>query len=213
LQHSPVSAASPQSGPTLADQKSVDILQSLRSTFAAKGFDGASMRDLAQAANMSVGNFYRYFPSKAAIIEALIDADMQRMGEDFAAALQTGNPLARLRSELRSRIADHQCGLDGCLWAEMHAVAHRKPEIGAIMGAMERRVTAHLVEVFALQTAMSPAAAHQAFAPQAALIITLFRSAAMIGDHSGQIKAELTDQIVTAIENTLDAIASYPKKV
>lgn len=45
------------------DQKVAEILSRLRDTFAEKGFDGASMQDLARAAGMSVGNFYRYFPS------------------------------------------------------------------------------------------------------------------------------------------------------
>ena len=54
------------------DHRSAEILASVRSAFAAKGFDGASMQDLARAAGMSVGNFYRYFPSKAAIVEDLV---------------------------------------------------------------------------------------------------------------------------------------------
>ena len=51
-----------------AEERSHEILASIRQAFAEKGFDGASMQDLARAAGMSVGNFYRYFPSKAAIV-------------------------------------------------------------------------------------------------------------------------------------------------
>ena len=135
-----------------AAPKSAEILHSLRSIFAEKGFDGASMQDLARAAGMSAGNFYRYFPSKAAIIEALISHDMKLMAQDFESALLSGDPMAEIRSQIRSRIHLHQCTLDGCLWAEINAVALRKPEIAEIIAKMEATVTDYLVKVYATRT-------------------------------------------------------------
>ena len=44
------------------DQKVAEILSRLRDAFAEKGFDGASMQDLARAAGISVGNFTAIFP-------------------------------------------------------------------------------------------------------------------------------------------------------
>ncbi len=41
-----------------------NILRSARDTFATKGFDGASIRDIAQAAGLSLSALYYYFPSK-----------------------------------------------------------------------------------------------------------------------------------------------------
>lgn len=38
------------------------------------------MQDLARAAGMSVGNFYRYFPSKAAIVQAMCGYDLAEIG-------------------------------------------------------------------------------------------------------------------------------------
>lgn len=194
------------------EQKMADILRSLRPTFAEKGFSAASMQDLARAAGMSAGNFYRYFPSKAAIIDGMIRADMQQMGQDFAAALQCDDPMTELRRELRHRIAIHQCNEDGCLWAEIHAVAMRSPEIAAIKHAMELQVTAYLVQLFATHTGTPPEQAADAFAPQAALIITLFRAAAMIGPPDTDLKIRLTDQIIAFIEQTLDDITSQARK-
>ncbi len=191
--------------------RSLEILGRLRSIFAKKGFDGASMQDLARAAGMSAGNFYRYFPSKAAIIDALIGADMDRLEQDFQAALQTRNPMATLRSQLRDSIRDHQCQ-DGCLWAEIHAAALRKPEVGAIIDEMERKVTRFLVQVFGRETGLPLDEAHIAFAPRAGLVISLFRSAAMIGPPSSAVKEQLTDQILMMIEKTLDEISSHRRK-
>ena len=195
------------------EQKTAEILASLRSTFAKKGFDGASMQDLARAAGMSAGNFYRYFPSKAAIIQALIAADMHHMGDDFETALQSRDPMADLRRKLRAKITQHQCSHDGCLWAEIHAVAMRKPDVAAILQNMEAQITAYLMQVFATHTGLTRDQAHAAFAPQAGLIITLFRAAAMIGSPSGPVQAEVTEQLIATIDTTLDAIASHAQKV
>ena len=66
------------------DQRIADILLRVRAAFIDKGFDGASMQDLARVAGMSVGNFYRYFPSKSAIVEKLISCDLDNMQAEFA---------------------------------------------------------------------------------------------------------------------------------
>lgn len=195
-----------------AAQKTAGILSSLRSTFAEKGFDGASMQDLARAAGMSASNFYRYFPSKAAIIEAMITADLDRMGQDLELALLTSDPLAEVRSQIRARINHHQCCQDGTLWAEIHAVSLRRPEIAQIMSGMENQVTALLVKVFSARTGLSSDTAAEVFASKASLIIALFRSAAMIGSPDSAVKAQLTEQIITVIERTLDDIASAARK-
>ena len=80
--------------PTL-DQKIADILVRVRSAFIEKGFDGASMQDLARAAGMSVGNFYRYFPSKSAIVEQLIAYDLDEMQAEFAQVIKSDHPIDR----------------------------------------------------------------------------------------------------------------------
>ena len=45
------------------DYRTESILEGAKRAFAEKGFDGASMQDIARAAGMRAGNFYRYFPS------------------------------------------------------------------------------------------------------------------------------------------------------
>ena len=93
-----------------ADARSVEILDRVRHAFAEKGFDGASMQDLARAAGMSVGNFYRYFPSKAAIVEGLIHRDLSEIEATFAAVmgltfLSTVPPTAGLVAKFRKALA------------------------------------------------------------------------------------------------------------
>ncbi|WP_309132943.1 TetR/AcrR family transcriptional regulator [Brevibacterium sp.] len=49
-----------------------NILRSARDTFATKGFDGASIRDIAQAAGLSLSALYYYFPSKQDALYELV---------------------------------------------------------------------------------------------------------------------------------------------
>jgi AcrR family transcriptional regulator len=51
---------------------------------AAVGFHGASMADIAKAAGLSVGQIYRYFENKEAIIAAIVAQDLAEMREKFA---------------------------------------------------------------------------------------------------------------------------------
>ena len=95
--------------PSHADIRSAEILASVRQAFVDKGFDGASMQDLARAAGMSVGNFYRYFASKSAIIQALILQDAAQIRNDFAAIINSVDPMATLRRAIHDRISSSAC--------------------------------------------------------------------------------------------------------
>jgi AcrR family transcriptional regulator len=54
------------------------ILKAACGVFVRDGFHSASMKDICAAAGMSPGSVYRYYPSKDALIEALIEADQAR---------------------------------------------------------------------------------------------------------------------------------------
>lgn len=155
-----------------ADQRQSDLLESVRGVFAAKGFDGASMQDLAQAAGMSAGNFYRYFPSKDAIIQAMVERDIAAMQAEFATILNSDDPAEALRRQLDAHLLTPPCD-DGPIWAEIVAAAGRRPELGAILERMEREIIANLVSVFARIAHMEITAASSCFHAHAALILTL----------------------------------------
>ena len=87
--------------PTTPDRRQTDILEAVHGTFVEKGFDGASMQDLARAAGMSVGNFYRYFESKDAIVEALIAYDIAPHRAGLRGDHRSDKPLDALRDTLR----------------------------------------------------------------------------------------------------------------
>lgn len=138
----------------LLDQRTGEILDRIKLVFARKGFEGASMQELAQAAQMSVGNFYRYFPSKDAIITALVERDLKDIRTEFETARQADDKVAAYLA-----LADgHMCCTtadEAALWAEIDAAAYRNPEIAAIRERLEATVRENIME--AMRSTEDPA--------------------------------------------------------
>jgi AcrR family transcriptional regulator len=192
--------------------KTGEILRAVRIAFVEKGFDGASMQDLARAAGMSVGNFYRYFPSKDAIITQMIALDMAEIETAFAHVLQSPLPMQTLRELIAQRLAQNQAQKSGELWAEIAAAAKRRPDIAACACEMEQSVAYHFSKVFAAQTGLSAADCAQKFAQQSAFIIMLIRAAAMIGPQNSAQSPDLTPLIMRTINDVLDEISRTGSK-
>ncbi len=188
--------------------RSSEILDSIRTIFVEKGFDGASMQDLARGAGMSVGNFYRYFPSKAAIVEALITRDLQEVEAQFAQIIASPDPAAGLREALHQRIAVEcrSCAEDGPLWAEITAAALRKPEIAVIARQMETRIMAMLTGVFAQALGLTNPEARQRFSPHVAMIMMLVKGSGARVPRDDIAEDQLTILVLRMLDQLLDEI-------
>jgi AcrR family transcriptional regulator len=195
-----------------ADLRSAMILASVHRAFMEKGFDGASMQDLAREAGMSVGNFYRYFPSKAAIVEAIITLDLQEMERDFSAIIGSANPMQSLRDTIKQHVEDSLCNGEGQLWAEITAAAMRKPDIAAIVGRMEIDITHYLTTVFSITSGLTLAQAAEKFSGHAALVVLLVKASAMQACATGSQRTDLTALVLRTINQTLDEIPQMTLK-
>lgn len=71
------------------DQQAHRILEAAKSCFLRAGFQGASMQHICAEAGMSPGALYRYFPSKEAIIAAIVEAD-RRSDAEILGSMGTG---------------------------------------------------------------------------------------------------------------------------
>ena len=131
-----------------ASQRALDILDQVKSVFALNGFDGTSMQDLARATQMSVGNFYRYFPSKDAIITALVKRDLEEIEAVFEAVQNASDPGAMFMTILRERIETLPFE-DAALWSEVQAASYRSPEIATLMRTMDDTVRCNVVRALA----------------------------------------------------------------
>lgn len=78
-------------------------MQAARSTFAAKGFDGASIRDIANAAGLNLSALYYYFDSKQAALFELIRQAYTEFNTAIEAALAAApdDPAARVATFVR----------------------------------------------------------------------------------------------------------------
>lgn len=61
------------------DEKREAIVEEAARLFAARGFDGASLADLAAACGISKSLFYHYYPSKEQILFAVMDGHMEAL--------------------------------------------------------------------------------------------------------------------------------------
>jgi len=59
------------------------LLGAALEVFAARGYAGATMGEIAAAAGISTGNVYRYFPGKAELFDAALPADFVRRFRDL----------------------------------------------------------------------------------------------------------------------------------
>ena len=205
------------SRPQNPSPRSDEILDMIRPTFAGKGFDGASMQDLARAAGMSVGNFYRYFPSKAAIVEAIVMRDMAHIEQDFSEVILAPAPLSELRLKLSQRLNDPNCAQDGVLWAEISAAALRKPEVAQIVAQMETMVLSYLLTVFVRVTGLQDVEVARKYAPHAGLVLMLVRGNAIQKEQETALGHNhktygLTALIERQIQSTLDEISNVSDK-
>ena len=191
--------------PTGADPRQSHLLDAVREAFVEKGFDGASMQDLARAAGISVGNFYRYFPSKDAIIEAIVMRDLADVQQEFATIIQSDDPLTTLRGVLYHHI-EGACGGDCPLMAEITAAARRKPQIGAVLRRLEDGIRGYLIAVFAAVTGLALDESARRYGGHAALIMMLVKANGMRVPAVDGNETDLNVQILRTINRALDEI-------
>ncbi|HEA15061.1 MAG TPA: TetR/AcrR family transcriptional regulator, partial [Pseudoalteromonas prydzensis] len=72
-----------QTDPAIAQARREQILTAAAECFRRKGYHGAGMAEISKTAGMSAGHIYNYFESKEAIIESIIEKDMEEMFSIF----------------------------------------------------------------------------------------------------------------------------------
>lgn len=201
LSHAPVRAHDGSDAAHRGDE----ILSHARAAFVEKGFDGASMQDLARAAGMSAGNFYRYFASKAAIVEALVARDLAEIEDAFQAIVASPDPLVALKQALRFEMGKHCEGRDDLLWAEIAAAATRKPEVAAILAKMEETITHRVAQVLGLAAGLPEDEALRRFGARARLIFLIMHGAMTAQMARTQPRdGELMELVLRTIDSVMD---------
>jgi len=114
------------------------------------GFHGASMAEIAKTARLSVGQIYRYFENKEAIIAALVARGVARQREKYDQALARAKDRDEVIAEqCRGAIEQLYDQPNAALMLEVHAEAARNPKVAEIVrmaDVQERALGHHLLE-------------------------------------------------------------------
>lgn len=130
-------ASAPKSAPPSprwrrrAEARPEEILEAALAEFTARGFEAARMEDIAKRAGLSKAAIYLYFPSKMAVLEALIEAKVGPIARQVQTLSAAGvaDPLTALK--MLATMAAHRLG-DANLFAVPRLVigiSGRFPEI------------------------------------------------------------------------------------
>jgi len=191
----------------------VEILLKSKEAFAQKGFDGASMQDLARAAGMSAGNFYRYFASKDAIIVALVGLELAQIEATFTNILRAPDPSKAFLDNIAERLSKLAEENAGAIWAEIEAGAHRRGPVGLAVDELMATVHDRQMRLFSRISGLPVDAVSTRFGAHADLILLLIRGAGMTTcapDHSRpspQDNAALHALILSTIRSILVEIS------
>jgi AcrR family transcriptional regulator len=111
------------------------------------GFHAASMAEIAKAAHMSVGQIYRYFPNKEAIIHAIVERIVAHRLQDIVNAPPREDVAADLAERL---LGEGPAGFreDQFLLLEVTAEATRNPAVAEIARQAADRLHARMVTQF-----------------------------------------------------------------
>jgi AcrR family transcriptional regulator len=124
----------PPSGRPNVELRRQQILEAASACARLSGFHGASMAQIAQAAGLSVGQIYRYFENKEAIIAAIVAQDVAEMRQKFSELERSGQPLAEAIVNSCADAIDHNYDKDrAALRLEVLAEAARNPRVAEIL--------------------------------------------------------------------------------
>src|ERR1700754_6844 len=117
--------------PAKHEEKRREILEAAAKCFVRDGFRGASTTNICEEAGISPGHLYHYFPSKEAIIAAMVEAHLVKAAQRFAEIADSADIVAELTSELGTVQLKRKGGRS--LLFEMMAEAGRKPAMAKIV--------------------------------------------------------------------------------
>ena len=82
-----------------------ELMEVATDLFAAHGFAGTSIRDIARAMNMSISNIYHYFGNKEGLWLKILEYSVQKLPETLREAIeQDAEPLEKLQVLVRTHL-------------------------------------------------------------------------------------------------------------
>lgn len=135
------------------------ILATARIVFAERGADG-SLDEIAKRAGVGPGTLYRHFPTREALLDALMKDWTDRVSADADAAIETGLPARAMLLNWFEHFIEHitlHRGAASKVCAAMDDPSSPMYRKCRVMGDANRRVVTHLAERGELRPDIDPA--------------------------------------------------------
>lgn len=113
------------------------ILDGARLCFVERGFHASSIAQISAAAGVSTANIYQYYPSKDALVVALIEEDLRRHLEMVYRLIATDFRRESVRAAFSDLFTTEEGHKIAVLRAEIASEASRNPEAAALLQASE----------------------------------------------------------------------------
>jgi AcrR family transcriptional regulator len=123
------------------EERRAEILDAARRVFVRKGYDSATMQDIASEAEVAAGSIYRYFPGKADLIAAVLEDCCKDDREVFGLAGDVASPLAALMA-----ISDRERGSIGDLEGDEHCMLRLESFLAATRDEALRAPVSQTIE-------------------------------------------------------------------
>jgi AcrR family transcriptional regulator len=161
-------------------QRVSELLQAAAAVFAEKGYEAATMTEIAARAGAPIGSLYQFFPVKESLADtlvqnyaALLAADLKEL-EARASGIDIKTLVERLFGLLRGRVRERAAAL---------------PLAEARMDERTRRTTfRHMLRrhIAAILRARAPALPADAARDMAVVVLQLMKAASTLSDEEGQ---------------------------
>ncbi len=160
-------------------QRVAELLAAGAAVFAEKGFEAATMTDIAARAGAPIGSLYQFFPSKEALADTLVQNYVALLAADLEAL------------EARARDSDARALVEGLfrvLRGHPQERAATMPLAEARMDERTRRETFRYVlrkRIAAILRARSPTLSAEAARDRAVVVLQLMKAASSLSDEEG----------------------------
>jgi AcrR family transcriptional regulator len=158
-----------------AQARRTQILDAAAHCFRAYGFHGASIANISRQAGMSVGHIYHYFENKEAIIAAIVERDLERLGTIWAELRASHDVRETIVEVSAGGVKDTMDPLTAGLRLEIVSEAARNPEVARVVQAADCRGMANWFETLRLaRQANGRNDDEEAFAAMVEIIASMF---------------------------------------
>jgi AcrR family transcriptional regulator len=136
------------------------LLDAAQKVFAKKGFDGASVEDIAAAAGYTRGAFYSNFAGKNDLFIEMLRRDHDRANAEFLALRDDNLPVDHIQERVRDIYSklyrDNECFMS---WTEARLLSARDPKFRAKLNALmleKRAKIAEFIDYFHKRVGIKP---------------------------------------------------------